>query len=291
MRGKICMVTGASSGIGKATAVSLAAMGATVVAVCRDRHRGQSALDEIKAASHSTQPELMVADLSSQAQIRQLVANYKRTHDKLHVLINNAGVNRSIFAKTVDGIETTFAVNYLAYFLLTNLLLDVLKASAPARIVNVLGWQGQLNFDDLMAEGQYNGLRAYQQASAARALFTYELARRLDGTGETVNCLTPGFVRTNLGWDTKGFFKVFLAVMRPFMLSPERGAETTVYLASAAEVEGTTGKYFARKKEKQPSSATQDRDAAQRLWQISAELTGLMGSEQQGVGSVKVEER
>jgi NAD(P)-dependent dehydrogenase (short-subunit alcohol dehydrogenase family) len=276
MKGKICMVTGASSGIGKAIAVKLAAMGATVVAVCRDQAHGQSAVDDIKRASRSDAVELMVVELSSQASIRQLAADYKRAHDKLHVLVNNAGVNLSTYSKTVDGIETTFAVNHLAPFLLTNLLIERLQASAPARVVNITSaWQGLVNFDDLMGEKLYKGQQAYTQSKTANVLFTYELARRLKGTGVTVNCVSPGFVRTRLGRDTKGFFKVFLAVMRPLMASPDKGAETPVYVATAPELEGVTGKYFDNKTEKRSSEATYDESAAQRLWQISAELTGL----------------
>src|SRR5215831_10496595 len=167
MQGKICMVTGASSGIGKAIAVRLAAMGATIIAVCRDHERGQVAVRDIKLAGGKDTVELIVADLSSQAAIRKLVNDYQHTHSQLHVLINNAGVNCASFTKTVDGIEMTFAVNYLAPFLLTNLLLDTLKASTPARVVNLLGWEGSLDLDDLMSDKHYGGMRAYRQSNAA----------------------------------------------------------------------------------------------------------------------------
>jgi NAD(P)-dependent dehydrogenase (short-subunit alcohol dehydrogenase family) len=272
MQGKICMVTGASSGIGKAIAVKLAAMGATVVAVCRERGRGQTALREIKEASGSETVELMIADLSSQAAIRKLAEDYKRTHSQLHVLVNNAGINCGTFSKTVDGIETTFAVNHLAPFLLTNLLFDTLKASAPARIINLLGWEGTLDFDNLMSDKHYNGMEAYRQSNAARTLFTRELAKRLEGIGVTANCVTPGFARTNLGRDVKGLFKLFLTMMRPFMISPDKGAETPVYLASAPEVADVTGQTYANKMAQ--ATTAYDEAAALRLWQISAEFTG-----------------
>ncbi len=274
MQGKICMVTGASSGIGKAIAVKLACLGATVIAVCRDPVRGKNALRDIKDASHSGGVELMIADLSSQAAICKLADDYKHTHDQLHVLINNAGVNCGTFSKTVDGIETTFAVNYLSQFLLTNLLLETLQASAPSRIVNLIGWEGKaLDFENLMSAKQYNGLRAYQQSQTARVLFTRELARQLAGTGVTANCVTPGFARTNLGRDVKGSFKLFLTLMRPFMISPEKGAETPVYVGTAPDVKEVTGRTFANKKEQAVKPF--DEAAAQRLWRISSELTGL----------------
>jgi retinol dehydrogenase-14 len=277
MISKICMVTGASSGIGKAIALSLAAMGAKVVAVCRDRERGQIALHDILAVSPNHVGELMIADLSSQASIHQLVSDYRQSHDQLHVLINNAGVNRSTFTKTVDGIETTFAVNHLAPFLLTHLLLDVLKASAPARVVNIMGWEGteSLHFDDLMSEEQYSGLKAYQRSKLACALSTSEFAKRLINTGVTVNAADPGFVRTNLGREAKGFFKIFLTLVRPFMVNPEKGAETPVYVATDPTLEDTTGQYFANKKEKRFLNDSYDETTAQKLWQISAELTQL----------------
>jgi retinol dehydrogenase 14 len=275
MQGKICMVTGANSGIGKATALGLAKMGATVVMVCRDRNRGEVALNDIKRESGSAALELMVADLSSQESIHRLAADYKRTHSRLHVLINNAAVNRSAFMNTVDGIEMTFAVNHLAPFLLTHLLLDVLKASAPARIVNVASNdQSPINFDDLMGTKQ-SATRAYSQSKMANVLFTYQLARKLQGTGVTVNCVHPGLISTNLGRDFKGLFGLLIGGMRPFMAAPDKGAETPVFLASSGEVEGITGKYFANKKQRQSAKESYDETTARRLWQISAELTKL----------------
>src|SRR6266571_796457 len=201
MQGKICMVTGANSGIGKATALALAQMGATVVMVCRDRARGEEARSEITTKSRKNAVDLLQADLSSQQSIRQLVEHFKHRYTQLHVLINNAGAAFTGRRETVDGLEMTFAVNYLAPFLLTNLLLDVLKASAPARIVNVSSNSheaGYIQMDDLQAE-HYRSMRVYGQAKLAVVLFTYELARRLQGTGVTDNCLHPGFVATHFG--------------------------------------------------------------------------------------------
>lgn len=277
MQGKICIVTGANSGIGKATALGLAKMGATVVMVCRDRIRGEAALFDIQRESGSNGVELMVADLSSQDSIRRLTAEYKRTHTRLDVLINNAAVNRSTFLETVDGIEMTFAVNHLAPFLLTHLLLDVLKASAPARIVNVASnAQAPINFDDLMGARKFT-VEAYSQSKMAMILCSYELARNLQGTGVTVNCVHPGVVETNLGRDFNGAFGILISLMKPLMATPEKGARTSVYVASSPDVEGISGKYFANRRQRRSSKESYDETTARRLWQISAELTHLEG--------------
>jgi NAD(P)-dependent dehydrogenase (short-subunit alcohol dehydrogenase family) len=204
---KVCLITGATSGIGKATAMGLANMGASVVMVGRDRDRGEAALADIKEKSANASVDLMLADVSSQEQIRRLADDFKEAYPRLDVLINNAGVIRSERITTADGLETTFAVNHLAYSLLTNLLLDVLKASAPSRIVNVASGEqrnGTIDFDDLQGEKGYKGAKAYSQSKLATVLFTYELARRLEGTGVTANCLHPGVVGTNLGSGVSG---------------------------------------------------------------------------------------
>jgi NAD(P)-dependent dehydrogenase (short-subunit alcohol dehydrogenase family) len=279
MKDKVCMITGASSGIGKATAVDLARMGATVVTVCRDQGRGGAALAEIKAATGNPNVDLLLADLSSQAAIRQVAKEFKTHYPQLHVLINNAGVALSKRSVTVDGIETVFAVNYLAPFLLTNLLLDVLKASAPARVVNVAGdyhRKATINFDDLMSEKDYNGMQANNQAKLALVLFTYELARRLEGTGVTANCLHPGAVATGgplKDPDLSSFARLMYAPVQPFFLSPERGAETSIYLASSPQVEEITGKYFVKKRAIASSPESYDLEIATRLWEVSEELT------------------
>jgi NAD(P)-dependent dehydrogenase (short-subunit alcohol dehydrogenase family) len=275
MYGKICMITGANSGIGKATTLSLAEMDATVVMVCRNQKWGEDAKNEIREKTGNQSIDLLIADLSSQKNIHQLVVEFKRKYKQLHILINNAGVllqNRSVTDD--DGIETTFAVNYLAPFLLTHLLLDKIKASAPARIINVSSathtWS-HLNLDDLQNEKKYEAWTAYSQSKLALILFTYELARRLKGTNVTSNCLHPGVIDTNIGSikhvehpiSSKSFNKL------------RRGAETSIFLATSPEVEKITGKYFVRKSETKSSSESYDEVIAQRLWQISAELTNL----------------
>lgn len=275
MSGRVCMVTGSNRGIGKATALGLARRGATVVMVCRDQGQGEAAVAELKVESGNPAVDLMLADLSSQASIRQLVADFRGRYQQLHVLVNNAGLTLKHRSVTVDGVETTFAVNHLAPFLLTNLLLDVLRASAPARIVNVSSmvhrW-GTIDFDDLQGERAYNMDRAYNQSKLADVLFTYELARRLEGTGVTVNCLQPGMVATDFAREYTGFKRFMVALLRPFMRTPAKGAETSVYLASSPEVEGVTGKYFASKKEAKSSKESHDAFLSKRLWEVSAHL-------------------
>jgi NAD(P)-dependent dehydrogenase (short-subunit alcohol dehydrogenase family) len=273
MQGKICMVTGANSGIGKETAVGLAKQGATVVMVCRDATKGEAALKEIKERTGNSAIELLLADLSSQQAIRNLVTDFKNKYSKLHVLINNAGVVLSRRILTIDGIETQFAVNHLAPFLLTNLLLDVLKASAPARVVNLSsGIHKGATIDDLQSEKKYSAFSAYGKSKLALTLFTYELARRLKGSGVTVNAVHPGVVKTNLGrdmnWFSRGFTKVFFK-------SPVKGATTSIYVASSPEIEGITGKYFANKKETPSSKLSYDETAAKQIWDLSAKLTHL----------------
>jgi len=276
MHGKICMVTGANSGIGKATALALAQMGATVVMVCRDRARGEEARREITTKSRNTAVDLLLADLSSQQSIRQLVGNFKQRYTHLHVLINNAGAAFTGRRETVDGLEMTFAVNYLAPFLLTNLLLDVLKASAPARIVNVSSNSheaGYIAMDDLQAEQHYSNMRAYGQAKLAVVLFTYELARRLQGTGVTANCLHPGFVATHFGQrDVGPAFRLLVKVIGRFGTSPEKGAKTSIYLASSPEVEGVTGQYFVKSMPKRSAAISYDESLQRHLWEQSAKL-------------------
>ncbi len=275
MRGKICMVTGATSGIGKATAIELARRGATVIAVCRDQARGEKSVGAIQRASGSDAVTLLTADLASQAAVRQLAADTQRQYDQLHVLINNAGVIRSTFAKTADGIEMTFAVNQLAPFLLTTLLTPMLKASAPAQIVNVFGNAGAINFDDLMGEQNYDGMRAYQQSKMVNALFTEALSRRLVGTGISANAADPGFVRSRLGRDTRGMFRVFLTLMRPFQRSAAQGAEMLVYAASAPEIEGVSGKCFSTTQPSPLPLGGYTAADADRLWDICAALTKI----------------
>jgi len=281
MNGKICLVTGANSGIGKATALGLAKMGATVVMVCRDANKGEAALSEIKRKSGSNSVDLLLADLSSQEAIRRLATEYKSKYQQLHVLINNAGVYYTKRHVTVNGLEAMFAVNYLARFLLTNLLLDIIEQSAPARIINVAGAyhaKGKINFDDLQGEKDFDGQRANHQSKLADVLFTYELARRLEGTGVTINCLHPGMVATDLidkDKDFPVFFKYLYKLSRPLMKSPVKGAETSIYLASSPEVESVTGRYFVNKKIAESSPESHDPQLAQRLWAVSEKLSKL----------------
>jgi NAD(P)-dependent dehydrogenase (short-subunit alcohol dehydrogenase family) len=275
MSGKVCLVTGANSGLGKVTALELARMGAHVVMVCRDRIKGEAALAEIKQASANDHIELMFCDLSSQADIRRFADEFKATHDRLDVLINNAGVYLRKRTMTVNKLEATFAINHLGYFLLTNLLVDLLKQSAPARIVNVASGahaSGHINFDDLQGEKSYSGVKAYCHSKLANILFTRELARRLAGTQVTANCLHPGAVATGI---FRSLPKPIEAIIKLVTMSPEKGAQTTIYLASSPAVEQVTGKYFVRSTEAQASPEAQDDEIAHHLWAESARLTGM----------------
>ena len=276
MKGKTVLITGANTGIGRATALALAGMGATIVMLCRSRQRGQKAMEEIKEESGNPDIDLLVADLSLQADVRRAAAEFAARYSRLHVLINNAGVILPNRVVTGDGLESTLAVNYLAPFLLTNLLLDRLKASAPARIINVAsGIQRALDFADLQGEKRYGGLRAYGESKTALILHTYELARRLAGTGVTANCLHPGDIRTDIFRHYTGLFKLILSISGPLMRSPEKGAQTPVYLASSPKVQNVTGRYFVNRRPVKSSASTYDESAARRLWDISAELTKL----------------
>src|SRR5436189_1146360 len=281
MQGKICMVTGANSGIGKATALALAQMGATVVMVCRDRARGEEARSEIITKSRNNAVDLLQADLSSQQSIRQLVEHFQHHYTHLHVLINNAGATfPGRRRETVDGLEMTFAVNYLAPFLLTNLLLDTLKASAPARIVNVSSeshQSGYIKMDDLELEKGYRLMRAYGQSKLALVLFTYELARRLQGTGVTANCLHPGFVATNIGQNGVGSIgrSIVKLIFSRLGISPEEGAKTSISLASSPEIEGVTGKYFIKSIPVRSAPISYDETLQRQLWDESAKLVNL----------------
>ncbi|MDV3277468.1 MAG: SDR family oxidoreductase [Nitrososphaerales archaeon] len=284
MKGKVCVVTGGNSGIGKVTALELARMGANVVMVSRDPRKGERARAELVRDSGNSAVELMIADLSLQREVRRLASDLKRAHTKIHVLVNNAGSNFVGYSETEEGVERTMAVNYFAPFLLTNLLVDVLVASAPSRVVNVasVAHHGSaLDLDDMngrKSQGTF-GLRAYGRSKLALVLFTYELARRLQGKGVTVNCLHPGAVRTNI-WSHSGVASPLARIVSLFMRGPEKGAETCVYLASAPEVEGLTGKYFIDLKERHSSRASYDEELAARLWDLSVKMTSLNATRQ-----------
>ncbi|GHO68295.1 short-chain dehydrogenase [Ktedonobacter sp. SOSP1-52] len=276
MQGKVCLVTGSSSGIGKVTARELARMGATVVMVCRNRVKGEGAQAEIKEASGNAQVDLIVADLSELSQVRRVADEFKQHYTQLHVLINNAGGINSEHKITADGLEYTFTTNYLAPFLLTHLLLDVLKASAPARIVNVSSLahtQGKIDFADLQGTQRYSSGKAYGQSKLAQIYFTYELASQLEGTGVTVNALHPGIIASNFNDGFKGIAHVIGGVIYFFVgRNVEKGAQTTLYLATSPEIERVSGKYFSDCKQTSSSKLSYDVIIRQRLWNITEEL-------------------
>jgi NAD(P)-dependent dehydrogenase (short-subunit alcohol dehydrogenase family) len=275
MTGKVCVVTGANAGIGKETAIGLAKLGATVVMVCRDAGRAEKALREIKHKSGSDRVELMICDLASQKSIRRFADDFKQQHDRLDVLVNNAGVFLRQRSLTEDGIESTFAINHLGYFLVTNLLLDLMKKSKPSRIINVASTAhryARLDVNAWVSAREYSAFGAYANSKLANVLFTYELARRLEGTDVTANCLHPGAVASNLFRGLPGFLETLIRLVT---ISPERGARTSIFLAGSPEVEGITGKYFARRRPAKSSEASYDLEAARRLWEVSEELTGI----------------
>lgn len=280
MKDRICLITGANSGIGRETALALARMGARVVMVCRDETKGREARQDIVARSANSAVDLMLADLGSMEQVRCLAESFKSRYGALHVLINNAGLILGKRSVTKDGYETTFAVNHLAPFLLTRLLLDTLQTSAPARVINVasvvhLG--ARINFDDLFQENNYQPMGAYRQSKLANILFTYQLAELLKNTRVTVNSLHPGIVATNFGNKGSRLYRFFKPFIKPFFINRQKGAETLIYLASSPEVANTTGQYFVRKKSSRSSKISYDVETQNRLWDISAQLTQLTG--------------
>jgi retinol dehydrogenase-14 len=278
MAGRTVLVTGGTAGIGRATAVGLATMGAHLAVCGRDRRRAEGAAGEIRAAGGG-QVEVFVADLSCQSEVRRLADEVLQRLSRIDVLVNNVGGYWNTRHVTADGLERTFAVNHLAPFLLTNLLLDRLQHSAPARVVTVASnahGQGRIDFDDLQGERSYSGARAYNQSKLANVLFTYELARGLQATLVTANALHPGVVRTSFGAeDPAGVQRLLVPFLRPFMKAPAQGAATSIHLASAPDLEQVTGRYFVNSKPKRSSERSYDQAAAARLWQVSAALVGL----------------
>ncbi|MFX1323767.1 MAG: SDR family oxidoreductase [Promethearchaeota archaeon] len=276
IEGKICIITGANSGIGRATAISLAKLNAIVIMLCREKVTGEIAQKEIIDQTGNSKVDLLICDLSSQKQIHNFVDNFKHKYQNLHILINNAGVMVSKRKISTDGFEMNFAVNFLAPFLLTNLLLDYLIKSAPSRIINVSSAahrMAKIDFDDLQYEKRsYHLHKAYGASKLALMLFSYELSRRLEGTGVTVNTLHPGVVNTNLGREMSKFSQVFAKL---FFKSPEKGAETTIYLASSPDVENITGMYYIKKQQRESSTDSYNVDFANKLWEVSMKLTGL----------------
>ena len=287
MKGKICIITGSNSGIGKETAIGLAKMGATIVMVVRNQGRGEKARTEIVKQTGNNSVDLMICDLSLMSSIRHFVEEFKKKYDRLDVLINNAGATFSKREVTSEGFERNFAVNYLGPFLLTHELLSLLRSSAPSRIINVssgLAKNGRVDLDDLQSEKNYAGMKfyspsrapAYDNAKLMLMMFTYELARRLKGSGVTVNVLMPGFTATNLGKSSGSLSSyIMFKMVRPMQQSAKKGAETSVYLASSDEVKGLTGKCFARKKETKTCPVSYDEELQKRLWSKTESMLGL----------------
>lgn len=279
MNGKICMVTGATDGIGKQTVKVLLEMGAQVIGVGRNPQKIEKTRQELTQKTGKDTLEFLQADFADPEQTRQLAAQFQAKYDRLHVLVNNAGLMAWSWQETEMGLEKMFAVNHLGYFLLTWLLLDTLKASAPARIVNVASDAHEgvaLNFDDLQSKEDFGAMKVYGRSKLANIYFTYELAKRLQGSGVTVNALHPGFVATNIGADNVpvigGLLKKVINVSAKRV---EKGAQTSIYLASSPDVEGVTGKYFVDCQAVPSSAVSYDEAAAQQLWAVSAQLVGI----------------
>jgi len=277
MKDRTIFITGGTSGIGRAVATELARQEATVVFTYRDKAKGNETLNEIRQVTGNERVYMLEVDLASLASVRRLAENYSKQFDRLDVLINNAGGYFGYRKSTEDGFERTFGVNHLSHFLLTNLLKDML-ISCKARIINVSSSAqriGHINFDDLMFENKFTGFRAYSQAKLANIIFTRELDRRWEGTGIAANAVHPGAVRTNFGNESKPVFKSLIKIGKPILKSPEKGAETIVYLATSPEVEGVTGKFFASRKQLRSNAESYDKQVWARLWEVSEELTGL----------------
>ncbi len=292
IKGKVVVITGATSGIGKVAAENLARMGARIVQVARDRQRGEEALKSLQAIAPGANHTIHYADLSRLSEMKRVSSEIAGAETRIDVLVNNAGALFGSRHVTEDGLELTFALNHLSYFVVTQGLLERLKASAPARIVNTASDAHEpatLDFDDLQSEKAYRGgfwqslryggpgFKVYGRSKLSNILFTRELARRLQGTGVTANCLHPGFVATRFGDQSGGFMSFGIGIGKHFALTPEQGAETLVYLASSAEVAGVTGKYFHKCRPISPSKAAQDDAAAERLWNETAKIAGMTG--------------
>ena len=277
MLGKVCVVTGATSGIGEVTASRLAEDGATVVLVVRNRDKGEAVVRAI--VDRGGRAEVVIADFASLPDVRRAAGELLSRHPRLDVLVNNAGAINMTRSTTRDGLETTFAVNHLAPFLFTYLLRGALEAAAPSRIVNVASrahTRSGIDLDDLEGRKSYAGFRAYAQSKLCNILFTYELARRLSGTRVTANCLHPGVIASGFGKNQPGLFAFGARLVAPLLWTPEKGARTSLYLATSPEVEGVTGKYFDDDtKEIRSSKVSYDRDVQRRLWEISERMTGV----------------
>lgn len=288
MNGKTVLITGANSGIGFVTAVELAKMGARVLMVCRDTGRGSHARAAVAQAAAGAAPELLIADISSQQSIRALADNIRQRFSGIDVLINNAA---GIFAKrevAIDGIERTFATNHLGPFLLTNLLIDLVKAGTAGRIVNVAAeaYPSRLDFGNLQGEKSYGFLSAYFRSKLENIIFSLDLAQRLQGSGVTVNCMSPGPTSTRFGDNMTGLAGLFPRFAKKLFPSPEKGARTLIYLASSPDVEGISGRFFLHQRARKTKPVTSDAAIAARLWRVSAELVGLPADVQQVVKPV-----
>ena len=279
MKDKVCLITGATSGIGKATAMALARMEATVVIHGRNPQKCEAVVNAIRQETGNPHVETLVADLASLQDTRRLAQEFKARQLQLHVLVNNAGLSLRRRMESRDGYELMFAVNHLAHFLLTNLLLDTIVASAPSRIVNVssgLHKYSKLDFTDLQMKRKFSAMRGYGVSKLANIMFTNELARRLAGQGVTVNAMNPGMTATNIGMEEGGVFSASKKLMDRIMgHSAEQGADTVVFLATSSDVARVSGKYFEKRKATGSSAITHDEDACRKLWEISAELVGL----------------
>lgn len=282
MDGKQCLVTGGTNGIGLIAARELAKQGASVVIVGRNPQKTEQTVESLRKETGSSNITSLVGDMSSMADVRRVAREYAASHSRLDVLLNNAGAFFGQRLVTKDGYEMTFALNHLGYYLLTRELMDLLKRSAPARVVSVSSGaqnMGRLNFDDLMEENKFSGQRAYNNSKLANVLFTFELSRKLQGTGVTANCVHPGIVDTNFGKENPtGLMKFLLAIAGPFMLTPEQGADTLIWLSSSPEVEGVTGKYFVKRKESRVNRQARDAAACARLWEMSEQYVNKTAS-------------
>ena len=278
MQGRTCLITGATFGIGKATALGIARRGARVVIVGREAERTQATAVWLRRESGNPAVEYLIADLFSLAEVRRLAQAFATQQERLDVLVNNAGGFFSDRATTADGFERTWALNHLAYFRLTLDLLPLLKASAPARIVNVASnvhVRGRIDFADLGGARRYDGVRAYCQSKLANVLFTYALARRLAGTGVSANCLHPGMVATGIGRNMRGIPRLFMKAASAFILTPEQGAATSIHVATSTDVAAVSGKYFVKCKPARSSPLSYDEALQERLWAVSLEQIGL----------------
>jgi len=277
--GSVVLVTGGNSGIGKVTCIEIAKLGAQVIMLCRNKVRGEEALAEVRRLSENKSVDLMICDLSSIRSIEDFCIEFRKRYDKLHVIINNAGVIVPGRHETLDGYELQFGVNHLGHFLLTNRLLNLLEDSAPSRIVNVTSGAhkiGKIFFNDLNLKSNYTLWRAYAQSKLANILFTYELADRLKDKKVAVNCVYPGAVATNMGINRDtGFGTLITRMLKPFFQTPLEGAETIIYLAASKETEGISGKYFYRKKAIYSSKLSYNKEIAKKLWNISESMVGL----------------